>query len=423
MAEFPPGGQAQFFTDFAPTLLRKMRGVLYLVIEEAHLFAPKERSGIGQENMSIHWAKTLAQAGRSKGIRLMVLTQRTQALHNAMLGSCDTLIAHRLTAPADQLPVLKWLQANTDKKTSAAVGASLSSLKKGEAWLCAGEAHIFERRKFPLFSTFDNTKTPEDGDGDVRVEIPMIDVDALKHLIGNAVAEAEASDPRKLKDENARLKIENSQLKSRPVPVGAKSMSSEQEKKLDTLIELLTKQHQRPNGETVIGKRAEVVRSATAETRSGPIIDEEAMYLRFKARLMSEVSFGSGGATFTVTPPEKLRKDFQREEADRIVEIVRGLVPLGKRTLKLLEAVEGKSLSQREINLRLGRSASSARDMANAVKEMQTHALVSVDSHGVATAVRRKIADDLNSYQPAAEEIDDTYQRVLYEIATNVGDE
>jgi hypothetical protein len=71
MADFEPGGQAKFFTDFAPTLLRKMRGVVYLVIEEAHLFAPKERSGIGAENLSIHWAKTLATAGRSKGIRLM----------------------------------------------------------------------------------------------------------------------------------------------------------------------------------------------------------------------------------------------------------------------------------------------------------------------------------------------------------------
>jgi DNA helicase HerA-like ATPase len=72
MADFEPGGQAKFFIDFAPTLLRQMRGVVYLVIEEAHLFAPKERSGIGAENLSIHWAKTLATAGRSKGVRLIL---------------------------------------------------------------------------------------------------------------------------------------------------------------------------------------------------------------------------------------------------------------------------------------------------------------------------------------------------------------
>jgi hypothetical protein len=36
----------------------------------------------------------------------MVATQRAQALHNAVLGSCETLIAHRLTTPADKEPVL-----------------------------------------------------------------------------------------------------------------------------------------------------------------------------------------------------------------------------------------------------------------------------------------------------------------------------
>src|SRR5438132_11090747 len=39
MADFEPGGQSRFFVEFAPQLLRKNRGVVYLVLEEAHLFA------------------------------------------------------------------------------------------------------------------------------------------------------------------------------------------------------------------------------------------------------------------------------------------------------------------------------------------------------------------------------------------------
>ncbi len=115
MANFEMGGLQQFFVHFAPALLRHMRGVLYLVIEEAHEYAPKDRSGVGAENMAIYFAKKLATAGRSKGIRLIVATQRTQALHNAVLGSCDTLIAHRIVAPADQEPVKKWLKANPER--------------------------------------------------------------------------------------------------------------------------------------------------------------------------------------------------------------------------------------------------------------------------------------------------------------------
>lgn len=199
MADFAPGGQAKFFIDFAPTLMRRMRGVVYLVLEEAHLFAPKERSGMGDENMMIHWAKMLATAGRTKGIRLLVLSQRTQALHNAVLGSCDTLIAQRMTAPADQKPVKDWLKANVDNETRQRVESSLASLKTGSGWLCSGEARIFDLVQFPRASTFDNTATPT-GDGDaVEVRTAAVDREKLRAIVGDAVAEAQASDPAELR--------------------------------------------------------------------------------------------------------------------------------------------------------------------------------------------------------------------------------
>jgi uncharacterized protein len=213
MADFRPGGQAKFFVDFAAALLRRMRGVLYLVMEEAHLFAPKERSGIGEENMAIHWSKMLATAGRSKGVRLIVLTQRTQSLHNALLGSCDSMIAHRMTAPADQEPVLKWLAANTDKATAARVAGSLSSLKTGEGWLCSGEAQVFERRQFPRIKTYDNTRTPTAEDGEHHVKTAPVDADQLKVIIGDGVRESEANDPRELRKRVAELER---QLRERP---------------------------------------------------------------------------------------------------------------------------------------------------------------------------------------------------------------
>lgn len=199
MADFEPGGSSRFFVDFAQTLLRKMRGVVYLVLEEAHLFAPKERSGIGQENLAIHWAKTLATAGRSKGIRLVLVTQRTQALHNALLGSCDTVIAHRLTAPADQAPVVSWLKANTSKSVLEQVSSSLSSLKTGEGWICAGEAKLFSRVHFPRIATYDNTATPT-GTGTAReITTAAVDAEQLRTLIGHAVEQAKQDDPKELR--------------------------------------------------------------------------------------------------------------------------------------------------------------------------------------------------------------------------------
>lgn len=215
MADFEAGGIQRFFVDFAQALLRGMRGVLYLVIEEAHEVAPKERAGFGAENMAIHYAKKLATAGRSKGIRLIVATQRVQSLHNAVLGSCETLITHRLTTPADQEPVVKWLKANVTKEQAAEVAAALSSLPTGEGYICSGEAKLFERVKFPRFKTFDNAKTPTGDEATLDVKTAAVDQDELRALIGEAVKQAEADDPKALRAEIRRLTLA---LAAKPLP-------------------------------------------------------------------------------------------------------------------------------------------------------------------------------------------------------------
>lgn len=200
MSEFKPGGQGRFFTAFAESLMKHMRGVLYLPIEEAHELAPKERSGIGDENMSVYYAKKLATAGRSKGIRLVVCTQSVQQLHNRVLGSCDTIVVHRMTAPADQEPVIKWLRGNVqDKEQRAAIEQSLPKLKTGEGWMCSGELAEPRRQQFPRIKTFDNSATPDSDAASLHVVTAPVDQVKLRALIGDAVQEAEANDPAKLK--------------------------------------------------------------------------------------------------------------------------------------------------------------------------------------------------------------------------------
>jgi helicase HerA-like protein len=158
--------------------------------------------------MAIHYAKQLATAGRSKGIRIMVVTQRTQALHNALLGSCDTMIAHRLTAPADQEPVKKWLKANVSREIFDKVSTSLAGLKTGSAWICSGEAQVAELVQFPKISTFDDSATPTGNEASQEIKTAPVDQDKLRAIIGTAVKEAEVDDPKALRAENAQLKAE-----------------------------------------------------------------------------------------------------------------------------------------------------------------------------------------------------------------------
>lgn len=204
MADFEAGGLQTFFCDFAAVLMRRMKGVLYLPIEEAHEFAPKERAGIGKETLAIHYAKKLAVAGRTKGIRMMVLTQRTQSLHNALLGSCETLIAHRFTAPADQEPVQKWLKGNVKAKdVRQQIEEGLSELRDGQAWVVSSPAKMLECVQFPRPKTYDNTRTPDSDDEVGQVRTAAVDVDKLRGIIGEAVVEAEKNDPKKLREELA----------------------------------------------------------------------------------------------------------------------------------------------------------------------------------------------------------------------------
>lgn len=205
MADFGPGGNQRFFIDFAQALFRHASGVVYLVVEEAHIFAPKERAGIGQENLAIHWMSKIASAARSKGVRLIVCTQRTQKLHNDALGSCDTIIAHRLVLPADQKPIVDWLKNNTDPATLKKIVSSLASLRTGQGWICSGELGIVEQQSFPLIRTFDNSKTPSGDAAAVDVATAQVDLDALRAIVGEAVKEAEQNDPKKLKARIAEL--------------------------------------------------------------------------------------------------------------------------------------------------------------------------------------------------------------------------
>lgn len=209
MADFEPGGLQRFFIDFAETLYKRNKGVVHLVIEEAHEFAPKERSGIGAENMAIHWAKKLATGSRTKGIRLMVASQRVQNLHNALLGSCGTIVVHRLIAPADQEPVMKWVKSNVkDKATVKAIADDLSDLEDGEAYVISRGMPVV-LKQFPRIQTFDNTKTPDGQEIPVdAVKTASMDKEALKAIIGAAILEAHRDDPKTLKARIAELEAQ-----------------------------------------------------------------------------------------------------------------------------------------------------------------------------------------------------------------------
>jgi hypothetical protein len=260
MAEFPMGGVNRFFCAFADALLKRNRGVLHLVLEEAHEFAPKERSGIDKENMALYFAKKLATQGRSKGLRIIVATQRTQQLHNSLLGSVDTLVVHRLLAPADQKPVLEWVKAALPKDKADAVARDLTKLEKGQAFVINDTG--VQPHQFPDIHTYDNTKSPSRGDKDIEVTVPPIDLEKLKSLMGSAVEEAEANDPKKLR---ARIKELEANLEHSTRTVGAiEQKTHDQHVEHIARLEELANESQQRAAEA--SSRAELLEAKFADT-------------------------------------------------------------------------------------------------------------------------------------------------------------
>jgi len=110
------GERTRFFADFADALVRKNKGPLHLVIDEAHLFAPQGKVNDPQSGAMLHAANNLVSLGRSRGLRIILITQRPAKLHKDSLTQVETLVALRLIAPQDRKAVEEWIKDNADEK-------------------------------------------------------------------------------------------------------------------------------------------------------------------------------------------------------------------------------------------------------------------------------------------------------------------
>lgn len=214
------GERTRWFIDFATTLHRLNRQPLHLVLDEAHMFAPQGKVPDPDTGRMLHAANTLASGGRSRGIRLVMITQRPQKLHKDALTSADTLIAMRVLAPHDRSAVEDWIKGCGDMAAGKEVLNSLASLQRGEGWVWYPEGGFLERMKFPAIKTFDSSATPTDG-GPIQAPKGMAEIDLteIKTAMADAVKEAEANDPKLLRSQIALLQREIGNLRQ-AVPPG-----------------------------------------------------------------------------------------------------------------------------------------------------------------------------------------------------------
>lgn len=207
--EFWIGTERSNWRGFASTLFSKNEGELYVVISECHNFAPKGRVDDPKSGRMLHWTNRLLSEGRGLGMTFLLDSQRPQKVHNDTLTSCETLVAMRVTYPADREAIEAWIKGCGDVMQGREVVNSLAQMARGEAWVWSPEIGFGPKRiQFPMFTTFDSfapaqlqKKVSESG-------WSTVDLDAVKQKLATVIEESKANDPIELRKENTKLKAQ-----------------------------------------------------------------------------------------------------------------------------------------------------------------------------------------------------------------------
>jgi hypothetical protein len=182
------------------------RTPLMIVVDEADEFAPQKPER-DETKMLSHMIR-LAKRGRTRGIGLLSLTQRSAEFSKAILDLSSAVVFMRTGGPRDRKAIKEWLRGSAPDLI-ALVDEKFPKLGTGEAlvysphWLGLDEPQSI---KFRMIKTFDSYKTPEPGE--VRAapkKVAQIDLQALGAEIAATVERAKANDPEELKRMNAEL--------------------------------------------------------------------------------------------------------------------------------------------------------------------------------------------------------------------------
>ena len=108
---------------------------LFLVVEEAHNFAPQQGSAACSRVL-----KNIASEGRKFGLGLCVVTQRAARIDKSVLSQCNTQLILQVTNPLDLKAIAQSIEGLTDGMTEM-----IQSLPVGVALVTGGGYHT------PLF--------------------------------------------------------------------------------------------------------------------------------------------------------------------------------------------------------------------------------------------------------------------------------
>lgn len=197
---FSKKDRKRFVADFAERLYRKNREAMHLVLEEADMFAPQKPQA-GEQRM-LGAVEDLVRRGRSRGIGITLISQRSAVLNKDVLTQTECLIAMRTTAPHDVHAIKLWIESHADRDMQKEVLDSLPSLPTGTAWFWSpGWLEKLVKVRINKKRTLDTGATPKAGRRRlIQKTVAEVDLTALTEKMIATIIKAEAENPAHLRN-------------------------------------------------------------------------------------------------------------------------------------------------------------------------------------------------------------------------------
>jgi hypothetical protein len=191
--------EIRFVTAFVDRLFRKNRHPIHLFFDEGDTFAPQ--TPMREENLMLNRMARLAKRGRSKGIGMSLISQRSAAISKRVLSQTEIMIAMQTTDPRDKKAIAEWMRGKGSEEAQKEVLDMLPSLKIGEAWVWSPAfLSILKRLQIRAKRTFDSSATPKVGARKrVAKVLAEVDIEKLKTQMSETIEKANQEDPKILK--------------------------------------------------------------------------------------------------------------------------------------------------------------------------------------------------------------------------------
>jgi len=175
-----------FASDFLRSIYVNNRDALWLVAEEADVFAPQNPAMDGTRTM-LDMMDQIARRGRQRGFRLWSITQRPARLNKDVLSMASALVLMRIRGPQDRAAAEEWVKGHGTKDEVKLVVDGLAGLEIGQGFVYAPDVELLEKVRFPMIQTLDTSRTPKAGEARVEIkQMAQADLTALKAALAPA---------------------------------------------------------------------------------------------------------------------------------------------------------------------------------------------------------------------------------------------